>query len=49
MSEIEKREKFLGMDYIQNSGGEIFITKKATDNPEALKVIFSELWSLYVG
>lgn len=49
MSEIEKRKKYLDLKYVALNGeGSVFITEHATADKEALRVILSEIWDLYV-
>ena len=48
LTEVEKRQKYLDMKYVQISDGEVFLTKEATSDKEAMRVIFSELWTLFV-
>lgn len=47
LTEVEKRHKYLDMKYVQISDGEVFLTKDATSDKEAMRVIFYELWSLF--
>ena len=49
LTEIEKRDKYLDAKYCMLDGdGTIYITPFASKNPEALRVIMEEIWSLYV-
>jgi DNA polymerase III epsilon subunit-like protein len=44
----KKREHYLDASYVQfNSNGDVYINAKATSDPEALKFLAGELWSMY--
>jgi len=49
MSYIDKRVKFLDLSYLViNGDGDVFISAKATKDPEALKFVLEELWNVYI-
>jgi len=49
LSEIEKREKYIDSRYVQIGGnGTVYITEHATSDKEAMRIIFDELWQLYI-
>ena len=49
LSEQDKISKYMDIKYVQVSGGEVFLTKEATSDKEAMRIIFTELWSLFVN
>jgi len=45
---IQKRKRYLDSKYIIfNGDGELFITKEATENKEAMQFIMTEIWDMY--
>lgn len=49
LTEVEKHQKFLQMDFVQMNGdGSVYITEKATQNRDALRIVMEELWRVYI-
>jgi len=47
MTEIEKRKEYISGKYLQTVNGEVYISKHATENKEAMRVILTELWTIF--
>lgn len=49
LTEIEKKHKYTDLKYMAIDGeGQVFITKYATENKEALSVVLEQVWNLFV-
>lgn len=49
LTEKEKVKKYMSMGYIQiGSRGDIYISEKATEDKDAMRTIFKELWERFV-
>jgi DNA polymerase III epsilon subunit-like protein len=48
MTYLEKRHKFLDTKYVMfNGDGDVYISNHATKNPEALRMVLSEIWDIH--
>lgn len=49
LSELEKKEKYLDRKYLQiNGDGSVYISEDCTQNKEALRIILTELWEVFI-
>lgn len=49
LTEIEKKSKYTDLKYMAIDGeGQVFITKYATQNKDALSVVLEQIWNLFI-
>ena len=49
LTEVEKKRKYIDLKYVMfNGDGDIYITKEATKNPDALRIVLGEIWDKFM-
>ena len=48
MSSVDKRAKYADSSYAHVGNRSVYISEKATSNPEAMRYVIEELWDTFV-